>query len=341
MIIPPSSWKGDLSIPPRSLSKMAPPPLCRSPLLAEGAAGGVSWSHLKGDDDSMLSENIRRFRKARPLRQEELAERVHVVRQTVSKWENGLSVPDAEQLRDLAAVLGVSVSALLDLTPEDSEADLAGELARRNEELAELQRREALRRRVSGKRSAILAWSLAALLCALLAPDGLPAAVLVSGCLVAAVLVLWRNLPLLTGTDQESDLAPLRLTTVFSAVFLVLGLGVSALLGLGVLTLSQRQEEFLAAALVACLMVFSGLISPRLPFNRHTGLRLPWTVADERAWRAAHETLGVISLPAALLYLACVLAFPDGETVTLCAVAAWLGIPALRSYRVFRGKYRS
>ncbi len=288
----------------------------------------------------MLSENIRRFRKARPLRQEELAERVHVVRQTVSKWENGLSVPDAEQLRDLAAVLGVSVSVLLDLTPEEGEADLAGELARRNEELAELQRREALRRRVSGKRSAILAWSLAALLCALLA-QGLAAAVLVGGCLLAAVLVLWRNLPLLTGTDQESDLAPLRLTTVFSAVFLVLGLGVSALLGLGVLTLSQRQEEFLAAALVACLMVFSGLISPRLPFNRHTGLRLPWTVADERAWRAAHETLGVISLPAALLYLACVLAFPDGETVTLCAVAAWLGIPALRSYRVFRGKYRS
>lgn len=104
----------------------------------------------------MLSENIRRFRKARPLRQEELAERVHVVRQTVSKWENGLSVPDAEQLRDLAAVLGVSVSALLDLTPEDSEADLAGELARRNEELAELQRREALRRRSAG--SAAPSW---------------------------------------------------------------------------------------------------------------------------------------------------------------------------------------
>ena len=288
-------------------------------------------------DDSMLSENIRRFRKARGLRQEELAERVHVVRQTVSKWENGLSVPDAEQLRDLAAVLEVPVSALLDLTPEEGEADLAGELARRNEELAELRRREALRRQVSGKQSAILAWSLAALLCALLA-QGLAAAVLVGGCLLAALWTLWRSLPLLTGTDQESDLAPLRLTTVFSAVFLVLGLGVSALLGLGILTLSQRQEELLAAALVACLMVFAGLISPKLPFNRHTGLRLPWTVADEGAWRAAHETLGVLSLPAALLYLACILAFPDGETVTLCAVAAWLGIPALRSYRVFRGK---
>lgn len=62
-----------------------------------------------------------------------------------------------------------------------------------------------------------------------------------------------------------------------------LGVSVSALLGLGVLILSQRQEELLAAALVACLMVFAGLISPKLPFNRHTGLRLPWTVADERA----------------------------------------------------------
>lgn len=278
----------------------------------------------------MLSENIRRFRKAKSLRQEELAERVHVVRQTVSKWENGLSVPDAEQLRDLAAVLDVPVSALLDLTPEDSEADLAGELA-------ELRRREALRRRVSGKRSTILAWSLAALLCALLA-QGLAAAVLVGGCLLAALWTLWRNLPLLTGTTEASELAPIRLTTVFSVMFLVLGLGISALLGLGILTLSQRQEELLAAALVACLMVFAGLISPKLPFNRHTGLRLPWTVADERAWRAAHEALGVLSLPAALLYLACVLAFPDGETVTLCAVAAWLGIPALRSYRVFRGK---
>lgn len=286
----------------------------------------------------MLSENIRRFRKAKGLRQEELAERVHVVRQTVSKWENGLSVPDAEQLRDLAAVLEVPVSALLDLTPEDSEADLAGELARRNEELAELHRREALRRQVSGKRSAILAWSLAALLSALLVPNGLPEVILVGGCLLAALRTLWRNLSLLTGTAEASELVPIRLTTVFSAVFLVLGLTVSALLALGILPLSQRQEELLAAALVACLMVFAGLISPKLPFNRHTGLRLPWTVADEGAWRAAHETLGVISLPAALLYLACVLAFPDGETVTLCAVALWLGIPALRSYRVFRGR---
>ena len=43
----------------------------------------------------MLGENIKVLRKAKGLSQQELAERLHVVRQTVSKWEQGLSVPDA------------------------------------------------------------------------------------------------------------------------------------------------------------------------------------------------------------------------------------------------------
>ena len=44
----------------------------------------------------MFNENFRNFRKQKGLSQEELAERLHVVRQTVSKWEKGLSVPDAD-----------------------------------------------------------------------------------------------------------------------------------------------------------------------------------------------------------------------------------------------------
>ena len=53
----------------------------------------------------MLHENIRFKRKERGFSQEDLAVRLHVVRQTVSKWENGMSVPDAEQLAALADVL--------------------------------------------------------------------------------------------------------------------------------------------------------------------------------------------------------------------------------------------
>lgn len=51
----------------------------------------------------MINDNIRRYRKEKGLSQEEMAVRLHVVRQTVSKWENGKSVPDAEVLIDAEA----------------------------------------------------------------------------------------------------------------------------------------------------------------------------------------------------------------------------------------------
>jgi len=57
----------------------------------------------------MLKENIKTLRKAKGLSQEELAIKLNVVRQTISKWEQGLSVPDAEMLVKLAEVFEVPV----------------------------------------------------------------------------------------------------------------------------------------------------------------------------------------------------------------------------------------
>ena len=53
----------------------------------------------------MLNENIRSIRKAKGLSQEELAIKLNVVRQTISKWEKGLSVPDSDLLISLSEVL--------------------------------------------------------------------------------------------------------------------------------------------------------------------------------------------------------------------------------------------
>ena len=55
----------------------------------------------------MLSHNLKTLRIKRGMSQEELAEKVSVVRQTVSKWEKGLSVPDSELLIKLSEVLDV------------------------------------------------------------------------------------------------------------------------------------------------------------------------------------------------------------------------------------------
>lgn len=67
----------------------------------------------------MLNENIRNLRKAKGLSQEELAIKLNVVRQTVSKWEKGLSVPDSSMLISLADELDNSVSALLGETVQE------------------------------------------------------------------------------------------------------------------------------------------------------------------------------------------------------------------------------
>ena len=73
----------------------------------------------------MLNENIKKLRKAKGLSQEELAEKLNVVRQTVSKWETGLSVPDAGMLISLAEELDTSVSILLgEDVPEPAPDDL-------------------------------------------------------------------------------------------------------------------------------------------------------------------------------------------------------------------------
>mgnify|MGYP003515669040 FL=1 len=61
----------------------------------------------------MLNENIKRIRKSKGLSQEELAIKLNVVRQTVSKWENGMSVPDSSMLIMLADELDATVSELL------------------------------------------------------------------------------------------------------------------------------------------------------------------------------------------------------------------------------------
>ena len=86
----------------------------------------------------MLAQNIKNARKNKGLTQEELAIRLNVVRQTVSKWEKGLSVPDADLLQKMADIFEVDVSALLGTVIEaNGEASaVAEQLARLNEQLA-------------------------------------------------------------------------------------------------------------------------------------------------------------------------------------------------------------
>lgn len=97
----------------------------------------------------MLGDNIKALRKQKGYSQETLALQLSVVRQTISKWEKGLSVPDAEMLEKMASLFDVTVGTLLGGSIPESETspdinEVAAQLAILNARLAE---RHAFRKR--------------------------------------------------------------------------------------------------------------------------------------------------------------------------------------------------
>lgn len=310
----------------------------------------------------MIEENIRRLRKNAKMSQEDLAEKLSVVRQTVSKWERGLSVPDAEMVIKIAALFEVPVSELLGMetssavtvnsgkkqsiressgseipstaTASDvSIRELTEKLAQLNEQLAEKNKAERRMKSVNKKRGLILLLCFAAVIFSLNIPNRALGACVVGACSIAALLILYRNLALFTSTAlNKMHTRALIATTFFNIGMILVVIAVTVLSETGILTLSAGGEKVFSSTVIVILIIFSGMISPRLPFNRHTGLRLPWTVQDEDTWNVAHRILGITALPVALCYIAASIIADDLKTVTLCAVVFWVGLPAVLSY---------
>lgn len=93
---------------------------------------------------SMLNENLKTLRREKGFSQEELAIRLNVVRQTISKWEKGLSVPDADMLVRISEIFEVPVQVLLGGRVEaeaPQQSELVEQLSRINEQLAIKNRR--------------------------------------------------------------------------------------------------------------------------------------------------------------------------------------------------------
>ena len=83
----------------------------------------------------MLNANLKAVRKSKGLSQEELALKLHVVRQTVSKWEQGLSVPDSDMLISISEILETPVSELLGETLTEQKPDDLKAISEKLEEI--------------------------------------------------------------------------------------------------------------------------------------------------------------------------------------------------------------
>lgn len=97
----------------------------------------------------MLNENIKAIRKSKGLSQQELAVKLNVVRQTVSKWEQGLSVPDSDMLISISEVLETPVSMLLGETVIETEVDSLKAISEKLEVInLQLAKRKTTRRKI-------------------------------------------------------------------------------------------------------------------------------------------------------------------------------------------------
>ena len=265
----------------------------------------------------MPNENIRKYRKECGLSQEEMAVKLHVVRQTISKWETNLSVPDADMLVEIAKVLQVSVEQLLDYSGKDSLA-LDTELARLNEELAKHIKEERRLQLYHQKRNLILYLLIATLTIALVVKNTFLSIGLILLCVLASLWVLYRNLALLasqTSSPSKQQFHALKLSLLFSLCLILFIVGFVCLEKLGMV--GKESEFCFAVGIVIVVMLFLGYISPKLPYTRFVGLRLPWTVCDEDTWYFAHRIIALITVPSIMLMIVGFLIFADKEKVLL------------------------
>lgn len=277
------------------------------------------------------------------MSQEEMAVKLNVVRQTVSKWEKGLSIPDADVLIEMANLLDVSVSQLLGIEESiHSNGNLAEELAELNEQLARKKQKEKLLYRANQKRGLILFVIFLSMMITMSVKNEVVSILMAGICMLIAGIVLYRNLALFTSlTTDDLRLGIFRVTTLCNISILIIGIVFAFLSAVDVITFSENGEKLFAMVLLSCIMVFIGIVSPKLPYNRHTGLRLPWTVRDEDTWKIAHRILGFISFPMVLLYIACALTISDFEIVSVVTMLIWISIPGGISYIYFYKKYHS
>ena len=191
---------------------------------------------------------------------------------------------------------------------------------------------------VNRTRGILVLLSFLSLVAALALENKLIALILMAVCVLTAVIILYRHLGELTDISSGNPkMRTLKLVTVFNIGIFVVCVIFAVLLGTDVIMLDNDKRYF-AAVIVSAVMLFAGNVAPKLPFSKHTGLRLPWIVTDENSWIVAHRILGYVSIPLAFVYLAGVSAISNFEVWTLIVMILWIGIPVSLSYAFFRGK---
>ncbi|MDN6294403.1 MAG: SdpI family protein [Alkalibacterium gilvum] len=95
--------------------------------------------------------------------------------------------------------------------------------------------------------------------------------------------------------------------------------------------LLSNNDRGITFIVVLVIMGIIGNTSPKLPFNRYMGLRLPWTIRDEETWRVAHRWLGYLTFPIIIIMLTAFLLGVKVNDVATYGIITWIAIPGIYS----------
>lgn len=158
------------------------------------------------------------------------------------------------------------------------------------------------------------------------------------GLLIITLLLLDLNMPKVAKLSEDNPkVRTMRsMNRLIIAIFIILG--TYYLISPSVTIAAETSDKFLIIGLAIFIMIF-GNISPKIPFNRYMGLRLPWTIRDEDTWRIAHRITGYLAFPIGILMIISSFFF-ESQYVAGAGIISWVLIPSLYSLWFYYKKYK-
>ncbi len=165
--------------------------------------------------------------------------------------------------------------------------------------------------------------SFAALAIGLVVRDTWVSFALIVACLLIALALLGGNISHLANIAEDNPMAIIILSIK------------------GTIQLTDSSETMIASAITSLVILVLGNLCPKLPYSRHTGLRLPWTLADESTWILAHRILGYTAIPFGISNIIAMFSFQAPnirEGFAIGTFLLWVAIPSVISAIYFYKK---
>ncbi len=167
------------------------------------------------------------------------------------------------------------------------------------------------------------------LICGFFAPDTNTTSAVVGILIFILLIVFHVYTPKIAGLSADNPkVKTMRRMNVLSMVLVTMCFGIMN--WSSKLPFVNDNQSIMELTIIIVVIIGIGNIAPKFPFNRYMGLRLPWTIRDEKTWKIAHNILGYLTFPIVIIILIGGL-IVDTEEFAKWGFIAWVAIPSLYS----------